>query len=186
MKIRPKQQFLLLSWITLFLFSAIGVFLLWYFENKSIADILEWDQFFNPINLIGLEMGLMYGFIVIIITQAPFFNNLTNDQSYLIKSLNLSTTEITFASFCAGFGEEILFRAGIQNWLGPILTSILFIAVHGYIHPLSWRKSIFSVILLPFILLIAYSYTIFGLWFCIAAHFSYDLLMFVATIKSED
>lgn len=186
MKIRPKQQFILLSWATLLLFSGLGVFLLWFFNDADILSIFEWNHFFNPINLIGLEFGLLYGFLVIIISQAPLFDDLSNQQSYIIKSMKLNWREMTFASFCAGFGEEILFRAGIQTWLGPIITSILFIAVHGYIHPLSWRKSMLSVLLFPFIILIAYAYYSFGLWFCIAAHFAYDLIMFIATTKEEN
>ncbi|MBK7566807.1 MAG: CPBP family intramembrane metalloprotease [Bacteroidetes bacterium] len=32
-----------------------------------------------------------------------------------------------FLSFCAGVGEELLFRGAIQPWLGIWLTALLFI-----------------------------------------------------------
>lgn len=181
MKIRPKQQFMLLSWATLLFFSAIGIALLYFFNDTTIISIFDFDNLLNPINLIGLELGIFYAFIVIIISQAKAFDSLSNQQAYFIKSLQLNWKEMSFASFCAGFGEEILFRASIQTWLGPIITSVLFIAIHGYIHPLSWRKSLLGILLIPFILLLSYAYISFGLWFCIAAHFSYDLIMFIAS-----
>src|SRR5690554_7082925 len=102
----------------------------------------------------------------------------------MLKNLKLNWADIIFMSFCAGFGEEILFRAGLQTWFGPWLTSFIFIAVHGYFSPTSLKKNALGILLFPFILLLSFAYEIFGLWFCVAAHFSYDLLMFMGDRKS--
>lgn len=181
----PKLQFHLLGWITLLIFPGIGLWLLWYFNDISVIEVLELDDIFTPKLLLGLEFGLFYGLIILGVSQLDIFKEMSSHQERLFKSLNLNWVDIIFMSFCAAFGEEILFRAGIQTWLGPWLTSFLFIAVHGYFNPTSLRKSMLGVILFPFILIISYSYETLGLWFCIAAHFSYDLLMFQGVLRKK-
>ncbi len=175
---RGKTSFLILGLVTLLVFPLPALWALHYFESLAWLEVLQLDKVFTLPTLIGLEIGIVYALLVIIIGQAPVFDAISEPQERLLKSLNLNWGDIIFISFCAGFGEEILFRAGIQTWLGPWWTSIIFIAVHGYFNPKSWRKSLYGVILLPFILLLAYGYDFYGLWFCIAAHFSYDLVLF--------
>ncbi|HLW29417.1 MAG TPA: CPBP family intramembrane glutamic endopeptidase [Brumimicrobium sp.] len=176
---RPKAQFHILSLVTLLIFPAIGLLLLWFFEDIELLSVFELDEVFTPLTLLGLEFGFIYGFLVIAVSQFPIFEELSKSQTQILKNLNLNWADIIFMSLCAGFGEEILFRAGIQTWLGPWLTSFLFIAVHGYFSPISWRKNLLGILLFPFIILLSFAYEAFGLWFCIAAHFSYDLLMFM-------
>lgn len=182
----PKLPFHLLSWVTLLVFPAIGLFLLWLFEDRSIESLLsvfEIDSLLNPINLIGLELGLFYGALVIAISQTPLFDDLADTQTHLFKRLKLNWADVVFISFCAGFGEEILFRASLQTWLGPWITTLVFIAVHGYFSIKPLKKSFMGVLLIPFILIISFAYETFGLWFCVAAHFSYDLLMFAGVLS---
>jgi membrane protease YdiL (CAAX protease family) len=179
---RGKTSFLILGLVTLLVFPLPALWALNYFESLPWLDVLQLDKVFAWPTLIGLEIGIVYALLVIIIGQAPLFDAISEPQERLLKSLNLNWGDILFISFCAGFGEEILFRAGIQTWLGPWWTSIIFIAVHGYFNPKSWRKSLYGVILLPFILVLAYGYDFYGLWFCIAAHFSYDLVLFSTVI----
>ena len=181
----PKLQFHLLGWITLLIFPSIGLWLLWYFEDVSVIEVLELDDIFTPRLLLGIEFGLIYGILVLAVAQLDFVKEMSSHQERMLRSLKLNWGDIIFMSFCAAIGEEILFRAGIQNWLGPWLTSFMFIAVHGYFNPLSLKKSILGFILFPFILIIAYGYDILGLWFCIGAHFTYDLLMFQGVLKSK-
>lgn len=182
---RPKVQFHILSWVTLIVFPAIGLGLLWLFEDTDILSVFELDRFFSPLTLLGLEFGFIYGFFVIAVSQFPIFEEMSAPQVRMLKNLKLNWFDIIFISFCAGFGEEILFRAGLQTWLGPWITSILFIAVHGYFNPRSWKKSMLGLSLLPFILILSFAYEVFGLWFCVAAHFSYDLLMFMGVIQKD-
>lgn len=182
---RGKTSFLVLGLITLLIFPLPALWALNFFESKSILEILALNDVFSLRTLIGLEIGVFYALLVIIIGQAPIFDAISGPQERILKSLNLNWADILFISFCAGFGEEILFRAGIQTWLGPWWTSILFIAVHGYFNPKSWKKSLYGFILLPFILILSYGYDFYGLWFCIAAHFSYDLVLFSMVISRK-
>lgn len=183
---QPKVQFHILGWITLILFPALAFFALDYFEDINYISVLELDKILTPYTLLGIEFGLIYGLVILALSQFSIFQEMSSKQERMLKSLNLGWGDIIFMSFCAGFGEEILFRAGIQTWLGPWLTSFLFIAVHGYFNPTSLKKSVMGVVLFPFILTLAFAYENIGLWFCIAAHFSYDLLMFKLAIRSNE
>lgn len=173
-----KFRFHVLGWITLLIFPAPAFWALGFFEGISFWEVLELDQLFSPLTLIGVQLGLFYALFILGVSQFPLFEEMSKKQEHLLHSLKLNWGDIIFISFCAGFGEEVLFRAGIQTWLGPWITSFLFIALHGYFHPLSWRKSIYGVVLLPFIILLSFAYETYGLWFCVGAHFSYDLLLF--------
>ncbi len=178
----PKVQFHLLGWVTLLLFPTIGSWLLWYFEGFNFKQILQLSELFKPINLIGLEFGIFYGIIILAVSQLSIFEDLSVHQERMLRALRLNWGDVIFMSFCAAFGEEILFRAGIQHWLGPWLTAFLFIAVHGYFSFTSMKKNILGIVIFPFILIISFAYETIGLWFCIAAHFSYDILMFQGVI----
>lgn len=159
--------------------------LLWYFKDYTLNEligVLELDKLYSPLTLLGLEFGLFYGIIVLIVSQAPLFKELSSPQTDLLKKIDFNWFDIFFISFCAGFGEEILFRAGIQTWLGPWITSLFFIAIHGYFSITSFKKNALGLLLFPFILLLSFAYDAFGLWFCIAAHFAYDFLMFAMVL----
>lgn len=181
----PKIQFHLLGWITLLVFPSIGLWLLWYFEGTDLISVLELEQVTSPSVLLGIELGLFYGIIVLLVSQADIFKEMSSHQERLFRSLDLKWGDIIFMSLCAAIGEEILFRVSLQTWFGPFLTSVLFVAVHGYFNPMSLKKSALGFLLLPFILLISYGYEMFGLWFSIGAHFSYDLLMFQGVLRSK-
>lgn len=180
-----KFKLHLLGWITLIVFPAPAVWALWYFEDISLIELLSFDELSTIYPYFGVQFGFFMGMIAWLFMQTGLMPEEDGaHQIRMIKSLKLNVGDILFMSFCAGFGEEILFRAGIQHWCGPWITSILFIALHGYLIPWSFKKSIYGIFVLPFILSLAFAYEEIGLWFCIGAHFSYDLLLFWA-IKIE-
>jgi membrane protease YdiL (CAAX protease family) len=152
---------------------------------------MDWQTFLHldEIALIpiayGLEFGIVYAFLAILILKAPIFEKIPLQIDKLVKDLRLTYFDAIFLSFCAGLGEELLFRAGIQPFLGIWPTSILFVAIHGYLSIKKPKMSLYGLVVLPFIVLISYGFESFGLWFSVAAHFSYDLVLFLGMI-SED
>lgn len=182
----PKSRVYLLGFITLLIFPLPALAALWYFVGINPWEILEFDQLFQPIQLIGLSFGMTYAVMCMYLFQLPVFENELDKQERLIASMNLKWFDKIFLSFCAGFGEEILFRAGVQHGLGIWVTSILFVAIHGYLNPKNWRLSLYGLSLLPFIVCLGYAYNSFGLWFCIAAHFSYDLMIFLSIQPTDN
>lgn len=181
-----RYRMLILGLVTLLLFP-IPTFLIHYFVNHiSPWQVFEFDRF-NTLNIgLGLEFGFAYGILAMLLLQAPLFDKLPNRIDHIVRSMNLNVGDAIFLSFCAGFGEELLFRSGIQYYLGIILTSITFVAIHGYLNPKNWRYSMYGLIVLPFILLLSLGYETFGLWFAIFAHFSYDAVLFLAIIQKKE
>ncbi len=175
-----KTRIYLLGLITLLVFPIPAIWALWYFEEINPLEILDLNQLINPKTLLGLSWGMIYAVFSMSVFQLNIFGNELDRQEKLIQSMNLNLVDKIFLSLCAGFGEEILFRVGVQHWLGIWITSILFISIHGYLNPKKWRLSLYGILLLPFILSLGSWLSPMGIWFCIAAHFSYDLMLFIS------
>jgi hypothetical protein len=180
-----KRSIYIIGLVTLLLFPLPTLFFLIYFEDQSLIEILDFERFGILEIGLGLQLGFVYALFAILLLSAPVFDKLPVRVENIVKSMNLTVFDSIFLSFCAGFGEEILFRSGIQFYIHPVVTSIVYIAVHGYLNPFNWRMSLYGLILLPFILLIAYGFEFFGLWFAIAAHFMYDLVVFLSISRSS-
>ena len=183
MNIRAKMLFF--GWITLLVFPIPAFAFRSYFEQLDFLNFIQ----INNINIVsiglGLEFGFAYAFLCYLTMQAPFFDQVPTKIDSIIARMNLKVRDGIFLSLCAGVGEELLFRAGIQTYLGWELTSILFVALHGYLNPWNWRFSLYGLLLLPFIFLISIGFYKFGLWFAIAAHFSYDAVLFTIMIREK-
>lgn len=135
--------------------------------------------------ILGVQFGVAYAFSALICMNSKFFKDLPTKVEDLVRNMNLNVFDCIFLSICAGVGEEFLFRAGIQFYLGPIITSVIFVAIHGYLNPFNWKMSLYGIIVLPFILIISFALEEFGIWFCIGAHFSYDLILFLSISEKE-
>ncbi len=169
-----KSRLLLLGLITL-LMAPIG------WLTAGLPDVwrfLEWDKADTGFILIGLSLGGSFAFFVNLYSDIDENAPHIQDQHSLVKGLKLTFFDCIFLAFCAGFGEEMLFRQGIQPWLGPWITSVLFVAVHGYLHPKKWNVTKYGLMVLLFIVLLSLGKTQFGIWFCIAGHFAYDFVLF--------
>lgn len=175
----PKQRIYLLGTITLLLFPLPALLALYYIDGIPVLQTLDFGNFFSLYSLAGLGWGVLFALIAIYCFQLKLFENELKKQEQIILSLKLNLFDKIFLSFCAGFGEEVLFRAGVQHWLGIVITSLLFIAVHGYFNPKNWKLSLYGLLLSPFIISLGYAYEHLGLWFCIAAHFAYDFVLFL-------
>ena len=180
-----KKQTLIFGWITLLLFPIPGFLLQLFFNNLTFNDFIDLESYSVLHLFLGLELGIVYGFISYLFVKSPFFEKIPNRIDHLVKAMNLKVHHGIFLSFCAAVGEELLFRAGLQSFIGPILCSLLFVALHGYLNPFNLRFSVYGLLVLPFILLISYGLEPFGLLFCIAAHFSYDAILFTFMIKED-
>ena len=181
-----KRSIYLLGSITLFLFPIPTFVGLYWFEGLFPVEIFQLEHLSVFKLGIGIQLGIVYAFLALLLMQAPVFNKMPSRIEHLVKSMNLNLVDCFLISVCAGVGEEILFRSGVQFYLGPIITTFIFIAIHGYLNPFNWRMSLYGLIVLPFIFLISYGYNEFGLWFSIGAHFAYDFVLFVAISKSDN
>lgn len=165
--------------VTLLLFPIPTFLILYFVEGIPPIEVLELQNLqVDPLAL-GIVVGILYAIIALAFMQSSVFDPLPNRVENLVRQMNLSVWDCFFLAICAGVGEELLFRSGVQYYLGPWLTSVIFVAIHGYLNPFNWRMSLYGVIVLPFILIISFALEEFGLWFCVGAHFSYDLVLFL-------
>lgn len=181
-----SNKILFLGILTIIGFPLIGFGLRYFIEGISIWSFLNIHSASCISIGYGLEFGVIYAFMAMILMNSPVFDGLNHKMQNIVKSMKLTYGQGIFLSICAGIGEEYLFRMGIQPYLGIWITSIGFIALHGYLNPFNWRFSLYGLIALPFILLISYGYESFGIFFAISAHFSYDAILFTAMISSKD
>ena len=170
--------------ITLVVFPIPTFVVLYFLEDSSYIEVLQINNWrLSPI-LLGLLLGVLYSLVALFFMQSKVFEKLPTRIEQVVKDMNLTILDCIFLSICAGVGEELLFRSGVQLYLGPILTSIVFVAIHGYLNPMNWRMSLYGLIVLPFIIFISYGFIEYGLWFSVAAHFSYDLVLFLMISES--
>lgn len=145
----------------------------------SVSEYLQLDKFVTPWTIIGLCYGVVVGYFMLAISNlSPLTERYTN-QVELIRSMKLTVFDALFLSLCAGFGEEFLFRVGIQHWVHPLIVTIVFVAVHGYLDPRSWAVSKFGLVVTAFISVFAFAVSDQGIWFCVAGHASYDAVLFL-------
>jgi len=124
-----------------------------------------------------ISTGILFGILVIWITELPYFNESLSKYRNLLFNLKITIFDAFFLSFCAGFGEEVFFRGAIQPLAGIWATSIFFVAIHGYFSFKNKALNIFAICLTLFIALLGWAAQEFTLWHAIAGHFSYDLVL---------
>lgn len=145
----------------------------------EITHFLQLDRIISTWTGIGMQFGIAFGIFMLILTNTETARKSFSVQHQLIRAMRLNVLDILFLSFCAGFGEELLFRVGVQQWLHPVLASIAFVAIHGYINPKDLDTTKYGLLVCLFIMVLSYAISGEpGLWFCIAAHASYDFVLF--------
>ena len=127
---------------------------------------------------IGSISGVGFGYLGWLIISMPFMKSVLNKYKNLINTFELDTSLIFFVSFCAGFGEEILFRGVLQPHLGVWLTAIIFVAIHGYLNPKNWKISVYGIYLTVVIGIVGYLSQYFGLITAIISHMMIDVILF--------
>lgn len=127
--------------------------------------------------LLGLLVGLVAAFVAQIIINSPLLNKVNKRYANMLGRFDLSMSEILFISVCAGVGEELLFRGALQPLLGILITSIAFVAIHGYLNPKDWRLSMYGLYMTIVIAGIGYLTVVSGLIASIIAHTVIDVYL---------
>ncbi|MDG2369544.1 MAG: CPBP family intramembrane metalloprotease [Flavobacteriales bacterium] len=128
--------------------------------------------------IIGTISGVSFGYLAWLIISMPFMSSVFDKYKSLINTFELDLSLIFFVSFCAGFGEEILFRGVLQPHLGVWLTAIIFVAIHGYLNPKNWKISVYGIYLTVVIGVVGYLSQYFGLITAIISHMIIDVVLF--------
>lgn len=180
-----KSQLLFLGWVTLVGFSALGFSLLYFVSDIKPAQLFMhgWDPLLQA--AAGLAYGMTAGFIAWRLLKLGFMQKVRNFYGKMLKDLHFTWLDITFLSLCAGIGEEILFRGCMQYYAGIWITSVVFVAIHGYLNPKNWRLSVYGIYMTTVILGLSYIFEEAGMIFAICAHFAIDLFLFGKSESEE-
>ena len=181
-----KKHLLWLGLLTGIGFPIPAFIALWFFDGISPIEILDFKSSYTFVAFLGFPWGISFAFLVLAISEHPFLQRELARQTSMIENLKLSISEKIFLSICAGFGEEILFRIGVQHWLGVFLTTFIFIAIHGYLNPKKKGIFIYGILLFPFIFSLGFWLEKTGIWFAIYAHFAYDFILFLNADSPEN
>jgi membrane protease YdiL (CAAX protease family) len=173
-----RELFMRMGLLTL-LVPLVIVAILYYFNATTfmipvvIGKVNVWIQVGA-----GVAGGFLLSGITWLMGKWKYLNDVNFDFTLRLGIFNFSLQEILFLSFCAGVGEEIVFRGMIQPWLGILTTSFMFIALHGYMSYSSWPKVIFGLILFAVGTILGILGEYLGLLAAIVAHIIYDVIAF--------
>ncbi|PCH68411.1 MAG: hypothetical protein COC01_03880 [Bacteroidetes bacterium] len=174
------MQICYLFTLGLIVFSTI---LLNLFHDQTLLQIFEKGVAFWMQTIHGVVFGTLAATIMIGLMQIKFFSEVGTFFEDLLQSIQLRTFDIFAISLCAGISEELFFRATIQPWLGVWITSILFIALHGYLDPRKWKLAIVGCVMVLVAAGLGYLFIFAGIMAAIIAHMVFDLIMLFYYLK---
>lgn len=180
-----RKTVYILGWVTLLGFGGGGLVLCYFFNNACPLELLSSGSELY----IQIPLGLLYGFLsalaVIFIMRHPVMTREEARYKDMLGPLNLRWRDIIFLSFCAGFGEEMFFRAFLQPHTGIWLGSVIFVVLHGYLNPK--RPIFFYGLFLVFdIAGMGWLFDNIGPWSAVSAHFLIDVILLAHLGEAED
>jgi len=156
-----------------------------YFQDLNIKELffLGWGIHWQV--LVGIGFGGFSALIALALVSRDKMKSISAPFFEMFMKVDLEISDIVFYSFCAGFGEELLFRAGIQHIFGIWPTAVFFVAIHGYLNPTNWRICIYGVLLVFVTAGFGYLYRDIGFFSAAIAHMVFDIVMFYYLIKQK-
>lgn len=173
-----RLQVFLMSLLTLVGMGGIGLLLVVFAHDAAIPDFLASGLPIKQQLLQGSIFGICTAVLAIALIRTQWFTESKSFFQQFITDLNPTLPEIIFYSFCAGVGEELLFRGGLQPWLGVWLTAIIFIALHGYLSLSDVTTTIYGLLMVLVSAGLGYLMERVGIFSSMTAHFWFDLVMF--------
>ncbi len=169
----------LVSWGSGMIWVIIGSLLILLFHQQSIPEILLYGEDLMLQFIAGTLSGLIFGWIGVSMLNHDSLKKTLEDYAIIqiLKKTPLSKSLIIQISVVAGITEEFLFRGAVQPLLGIWLTSVIFIAIHGYIRFKTFHHILFTLFTFALSMMLGYLFIYFGLLSAIIAHIVYDYLL---------
>lgn len=174
MQFRPVL--FLLSLVSVLVYLSLTVLIVHFFHDATLASVFD-HGFILPVQILtGIAFGLIAaGVIAFVMFRTPIAGILKDYTIVeMLSEMQLSSFDRAQISLFAGFGEELLFRGAIQPVLGIWVTSLLFVALHGYIKFTSLRHILFGVLMFGLSAGLGFLYEWAGLVAAMTAHAVYD------------
>lgn len=154
-----------------------------FIQDKSLVDVFL-DGYAPHVQII---IGLLVGSILaVVIRYVPFLSSLRQMARHLIGAqLQPKKVEIPLFAYATATGEELLFRAILQPFIGVWLTSVVFTLSHGSFDFKSRGMILFNVFLFISSVVMGLLYMHVGLLAVIMAHGIYNVWIMLYAIKSK-
>ena len=143
------------------------------------GDAKYWEQLAT-----GSFAGIIIAIAAHMLIASPLLNAVNSSYARMLGRFRLTFSEILLISLCAGVGEEMLFRGAVQPFFGIPATSVLFVAIHGYLNPRDWRLSVYGVLMTVGIAWLGYLAETRGLLSAIIGHTIIDVYLLVYLQRS--
>lgn len=173
------HKLLLVSVISGVIWVVLANLIIYYIQESSLAALV-FDGTHPLAQLaIGLASGGVFAAAGLGLIKIPAFKKILEEYTIIrqVQEMNLSVNEMVYVSLIAGISEEILFRGAIQPVIGIWWTSLLFIAIHGYIRLNSTTHVLYSLFTFALSLMLGALFMFTGLISAMAAHFIYDVIV---------
>lgn len=167
-----------LSIFTLFGFSLIAYIILHFNDSLDFWQLISFTHFNTKSLAIGLGIGLLGGGLGLLLIKILPNGKLDKLMQRIMEEVDPQWHHVIFYSFCAGVGEEILFRGVIQDYILLWPTAIIFVLIHGYLNLKDKTMFIYGVFLIFVSGSFGYLHKFLGIYAAISAHFIYDVIMF--------
>jgi len=181
-----RKKLLIGAVITLFGFPILGWLILYFNEPNATEIILRSKRNFALQAIAGTVAGGLLGFGAKKLISMKFLRPTLRKYSRLIGEFGLTDIDVIFISFCAGFGEELLFRGSLQVYLGVWITAVIFVAIHGYLNPKNLKLSIYGVYMTLAIAVLGYLTEYVGVFASCIAHMLIDIILFYYLIGENN
>ncbi len=179
-----KNVLLRLALATLIGMPIIAILVDRFSESVDLRMALTGNGLWAQQVLWGSLAGLCIAVVAHLLIASPLLREVNTSYARMLGRFQLSFSEVLLISLSAGVGEEILFRGAIQPFLGVAVTSVLFVAVHGYLNPKDWRLSVYGVFMTIGIAWLGYLAETQGLLSAIIGHTIIDVYLLIYLQRS--
>ena len=177
-----RQTFFIMSLATMIGAWVVASLSIHFFQDRNINEIFESDYAIWLQILVGIAYGIVSAITISALVELKFCEPIKHFFERLFVNIEVKWPDVLFASFSAGVGEELFFRAGIQPFLGIWLTSILFIAIHSYIK-MTKAWLFFGITMIVMSAGLGYLYEYVGLISAMSAHAAFDVMGFRSLLQ---
>lgn len=173
------RELLALSLVSFFFYTLLAWLLYRWIHGEPFVTPFLHGVSFHLQFLTGLIAGGASAAVVILISSRPSVSQILDDFAIVraVKKFRLNRFDRWQLSLFAGAGEELLFRGAIQPLIGIWLTSLFFIAIHGYFKFRSLPHFLFGVMMFLLSMMLGLLFELVGLIAAMTAHTVYDLLL---------
>lgn len=148
-------------------------------ETVNLQLAITGDGNFLEQIAFGALAGVLIAIGAHMLIASPLLDAVNSSYARMLGRFRLTISEILLISVCAGVGEEMLFRGAVQPFLGISVTSILFVAIHGYLNPRDWRMSIYGIYMTGGIAWLGYLAETHGLISAMIGHTIIDVYLLI-------